>query len=62
VKIRLLDVDKRKRFKAEERAADKAAQQSGQGAARQERNRFIPDAKTWTIENAPDPQQGETLD
>jgi hypothetical protein len=62
MKIRFFDVERRKKLKAAERAADKVAQQSGRGAERQERNSFIPNAKDWTIEQAPDPQAGETLD
>ena len=62
MKIRLLDVEKRKRLKAAERAADEAAQRAGRGCERQKRNSFIPDAKAWIIEEAPAPQTGEKLD
>jgi len=62
MKIRFLDVEGGKRSKAAERAADKAAERLGQAAERQKRNSFIPDARGWTIDEVPDPQQGEELD
>ena len=62
MKVRLLDPQKRKQLKAAERAEDKAAQQAGRGAERQKRNAFVPDAKGWTIEDVPAPQEGETLE
>jgi len=60
--IRLFSPAERRRQKAAERAADRAAARAGRAKERQERNRFVPDARGWQIETVPDPLQGEKLD
>jgi len=62
MKVRLFSVQQRRQFKAAERAADRAAQQAGRAEARQRRNRFIPQARQWVIEQAPIPLGREVLD
>ena len=62
MRIRLYSVKERKEQKASERAADRKAQEAGQGDERQKRNRFIPNAKEWIIEKAPEPFPGQVLD
>jgi hypothetical protein len=62
VPIRLFSPAEPKRRKAAERAADRAAARAGRAKERQERNRFVPNARGWQIGAVPDPQRGEKLD
>jgi hypothetical protein len=62
MRIQLFNVMERRRFKAAERAADRAAAQHGREDQRQERNRFIPNARDWDIETVPEPMRGEVLE
>ena len=62
VPIRLFSPAERRRHKAAERAADRTAAHAGRAKERQERNRFVPDARGWRIDAVPDPQRGEKLD
>jgi len=62
MRVRLFNAKERRRFKAAERATDRAAARAGRPEPRQQRNRFIPNAKDWNIEAVPEPLPGEVLD
>ncbi len=62
MQVRLFNVKERRQSKAVERAEDRAAAEAGRSEQRQQRNRFIPEARDWTIETVPEPLSGEVLD
>ena len=62
MQVRLFNLKERRQSKAAERAADRTAAEAGRSDQRQRRNRFIPDARDWTIETVPEPLPGEVLD
>jgi hypothetical protein len=62
MRVRLFSVKERRQSKAADRASDRAAAESGRANQRQRRNRFIPDAREWTIETVSKPLSGEVLD
>ena len=62
MQVRLFNAQERRRSKAAERARDREEAQAGRAEQRQRRNRFIPNARDWTIETVPKPLSGEVLD
>jgi|GEM_PF-3184164 len=62
MRVQLLNLKRRRQCRAVERAADRAAAEAGCAEQRQQRNRFVPQARDWRIETAPEPFSGEVLD
>jgi hypothetical protein len=62
MQVQLFNLKRRRQSKAIERAADRAAVEAGRAEQRQQRNRFVPEARDWRIETVPEPLSGEVLD